>query len=107
MDPDMADQDACAAFSTMLAAGDTAAGAAAGQHTGQHQQQLVAAEHNLRQMFVQLQPTREQKLRLRALLQQLAGLTAEDPAVQEFLSGFQVGSYGLVGASTRIFRCFS
>lgn len=87
-DPDMTDPDACAAFSTLLAAGATAAAAAAGQH----QQQLVAAEHNLRQMFVQLQPSREQKLRLRGLLQQLAGLTAEHPAVQEFNSGFQVGS---------------
>lgn len=111
-DPDMTDVDVQAAFTTLLsktatasapatAAAATGAGAAgAAVPDARELQQLLVVERHIREMFVQLQPSREDKLLLRTLMQQLAVLPAGDHRVQRLLTDFKVwrvgGEQGLV-----------
>lgn len=93
-DPDMTDQDAQEAFSALLTNTTqslTKAAAAAAAAGGGHLAQLLSAEQRVREMSVQLQPSREDKLQFRSLMQQLSGLQQGDPRMMRLLTDCKVG----------------
>jgi hypothetical protein len=105
-DPDMTDQDSRDAFSALLnnttqSFTKAAAAAAAAAAGGGHLAQLLSAEQRMREMYVQLQPSREDKLQFRALMQQLSGLQQGDPRVGRLITDCKVG----VGA-VAVLRCW-
>jgi hypothetical protein len=101
-DPDMTDQDAQEAFSALLnnTARSLTKGAAAAAGGG-HLVQLLSAEQRVREMYVQLQPSRDDKLQFRALMQQLSGLQHGDPRVVRLLTDCKVGG----GCAALLARC--
>lgn len=113
-DPGMTDQDVHTALAALLtgdadsgiAAATAAAGVAVAAAAAEgraptrgavapvpsaagHLQQLLSVEWRLREMFVQLQPSREAKLQLRELMQQLVVLPPGDERVQRLLADCQ------------------